>query len=182
MMNVDGAAFFFLYGFSGHSQTVDSLLVFLSIYLPIILVVAAIFYMVLAAYPRREKEAAFISGLLSVALSRVAAGETIRFFLPRERPMFAMHLQPLFPEDSSSFPSGHALALFAVGGMLYAYNKKAGVLFNVLALAVCIARVASGVHYPSDILAGALIGSGCAWLVWQYATPYIRSRLQTLTQ
>ena len=180
-MNVDATVFSFLYGFSGHSVPGDSVIVFLAVYLPIILVVAAIFYMIFSHYPRLEKEIAIISALIAVALSRIVLGEGIRYFIARPRPTLALHLQPLFPEVSFSFPSGHALALFAVGGMLYMYNKRLGVLFCLLSLAACLARVAAGVHYPSDILAGAVIGIGCAWLVWKYATPSLRIRLNRLT-
>jgi undecaprenyl-diphosphatase len=46
-------------------------------------------------------------------------------------------------------------------------RKKIGLLFTALFLLVCYSRVYLGVHYPSDILVGALVGGSIAWLVYR---------------
>lgn len=67
-----------------------------------------------------------------------------------------------------SFPSGHAATVFTLVGILFYYIKIKWINISVLILAifVSISRVAVGVHWPADILAGAAIGylaatSGC---------------------
>jgi undecaprenyl-diphosphatase len=64
---------------------------------------------------------------------------------------------------ASSFPSGHAATSFAGAVVLSYVLPRAAPAFVALALAVSFSRVYVGVHYPGDVLAGALIG--CAFAV-----------------
>ncbi len=61
--------------------------------------------------------------------------------------------------DPHSFPSGHAAraALIATLAILWC-QIAIGLMLALWALLVCLARIAMGVHYPSDVLAGALLG------------------------
>ena len=62
-----------------------------------------------------------------------------------------------------SFPSGHTGSSFAAAVVLfYRMPKKYGIPALVLAVLISLSRVYVGVHYPTDILAGALIGAGIA--------------------
>jgi len=64
--------------------------------------------------------------------------------------------------DAGSFPSGHTLhAVLAAGAVTAAFAPLA-VLYVPLALAVATSRVVLGVHYPSDVAAGALLGVALA--------------------
>lgn len=66
-----------------------------------------------------------------------------------------------------SFPSSHAVNNFAVGTVLGSYYEKWRWAFYAWAGLVAISRCAVGVHYPSDILAGAVIGTLIGlFLVW----------------
>lgn len=64
--------------------------------------------------------------------------------------------------DAFSFPSGHTLHAVAFGVLLSAFYTSLAPLFGVFALAVAISRVALGLHYPSDVVIGAVIGAGTA--------------------
>jgi undecaprenyl-diphosphatase len=78
----------------------------------------------------------------------------------RTRP-FVAHPQvdPLYVVHSSSFPAGHAATAVA-GATLLSYIAPRGLLgFFLLAVAIGYSRVYVGVHYPSDVLAGALVGA-----------------------
>jgi undecaprenyl-diphosphatase len=64
-----------------------------------------------------------------------------------------------------SFPSSHAVNNFAIGTIFAFYYPRLKWWFYGFAALVAISRVAVGVHYPSDIAGGALIGSAIAFLV-----------------
>jgi membrane-associated phospholipid phosphatase len=68
-----------------------------------------------------------------------------------------------------SFPSGHTSSAFATATSLsLCYPKWYVIAPSFLwASAVGYSRMELGVHYPSDVLAGAIIGAGCSWLMWK---------------
>ena len=104
--------------------------------------------------------------LAAAVLSRGIITEAIRFFFPQDRPFVENGIAPLIEHAaSSSFPSGHASLFFALGTVLYFYNKKAGILFLLASAAIGIARVAASLHWPIDIVAGAAIGIASGWIV-----------------
>ncbi len=103
----------------------------------------------------------------AVAASTIAAFCGISVFLFLKR--FANRRRPcaiephcwstLLPPDQFSFPSGHTVTAFAIAvPLMIAYpNLAAGVFF--CALSIAVSRVILGMHFLSDVLAGALIGS-----------------------
>lgn len=84
---------------------------------------------------------------------------------PSHTPAMAARVLEAQPPSSASFPSGHAAA--AVAGAMAAARvvPRASWVFWALATLMAYSRVYVGVHYPSDLLAGALLGLACAWLV-----------------
>lgn len=67
-----------------------------------------------------------------------------------------------------SFPSGHTSSAFVAFSILsYFFKQKKKYLFGLASL-VGVSRLWIGVHYPSDVLAGALIGYGIGWLILRY--------------
>ncbi|TSC56690.1 MAG: Bacitracin transport permease protein BCRC [Parcubacteria group bacterium Greene0714_21] len=110
----------------------------------------------------------FWQAAAAAILSRGIITEAIRFFWHRSRPFVEQNLTPLIDHSASaSFPSGHASFYFAIGTVLYFYNKKAGMVFLLGATLIGIARVLAGLHWPSDIIGGAIIGIACGILVIQ---------------
>ena len=65
----------------------------------------------------------------------------------------------------SSFPSDHAIVAFAIATSLLFWNRRVGIAALVVATLICIARVSVGVHYPTDVLVGAIVGAGATGLV-----------------
>lgn len=63
-----------------------------------------------------------------------------------------------------SFPSGHSMSSFAAATALFFYHKKWGIGALALAGLIALSRLYLYVHYPTDVLAGALIGVGLAFL------------------
>jgi undecaprenyl-diphosphatase len=74
-----------------------------------------------------------------------------------------------------SFPSDHASAAFGIAFAVLMFDRLAGSLFLAAAALIGLGRVLVGVHYPGDVLAGALVGLGCALVVCKLALPLLRS-------
>lgn len=107
-----------------------------------------------------------IVAVAAIVLSRLVLTEIIRWLWFRPRPFVDHAVNSLLAhENTGSFPSGHAAVFFALAGAVYFWGeKRAGWwLFGSAAL-ISLARVYVGVHYPSDILAGAVVGIFSGWL------------------
>ena len=63
-----------------------------------------------------------------------------------------------------SFPSGHTLASFEAAGALFLHHKKSGIAALALAFLIAVSRLFLSVHYPTDVLAGAVLGLLFAFL------------------
>lgn len=70
-----------------------------------------------------------------------------------------------FQYDKYSFPSGHAArtAAFATAAIFFA--PLLGILLAFVSLVIALARIAVGIHFVSDVLAGLIVGAGLAWVV-----------------
>jgi undecaprenyl-diphosphatase len=96
------------------------------------------------------------------------AGQVISRLVDRPRPFAAhpsaVHLFAAHAADAG-FPSDHATGAFAIAAAVLAYDRRAG--WGLLGLAALLAagRVAIGVHYPTDVLAGAGLGALAALVV-----------------
>ena len=112
---------------------------------------------------------------LAALLSRGIITELIRFFWERPRPFVEQNITPLIEHAASaSFPSGHATFFFALGTILFFYNKTAGALFLLGAAVLTSARVFAFLHWPSDIIGGAVIGIASAFLVVQLSRRFFK--------
>lgn len=111
-------------------------------------------------YQRAVLQAAF-SMLLANGLVKL-----INLVYFRPRPFAAHEVNLLFyhPSDSS-LPSNPATASFALAVAVWLTHRRAGAALLVLATIWSLARVYCGVHYPLDIVAGAVLGALAAYLI-----------------
>ncbi|CAM4218626.1 bacitracin ABC transporter permease [Bacillus manliponensis] len=70
-------------------------------------------------------------------------------------------------EIDNSFPSDHTILFFSISFFFLLVRKRVGLIWFVLAICVAISRVFVGVHYPFDVLVGAVIGIGSAIFVFK---------------
>jgi membrane-associated phospholipid phosphatase len=104
------------------------------------------------------------------SLATAAVTNILKYSVNRDRPFTTYpDITKKGKAVSPSFPSGHTSSAFATATSLsLAYPKWYVIAPSfVYAGTVGYSRMDLGVHYPSDVLAGALIGSGCAWLTWK---------------
>ncbi len=102
-----------------------------------------------------------LATVLAVAAADLAA-DVGKYFVHRHRP-FEHQLGP--SERTHSFPSGHAATSFAGATTLALYAPRYRRWFFGLAVLIAFSRLYEGVHYPTDVLAGALLGAATALLL-----------------
>ncbi len=175
-MTLDTQLFYLLNNLAGQSTLMDKAVVFCGSYLAYIVVVAFVLLVFLSQYPKRMKWEILVVAGTSALISRFGAAELIRVFIHRPRPFSVLPVHQLLTDSSWSFPSGHATFFFAMAMAIYLYNKKWGIGFFIATIVITAGRVAAGVHYPSDIIAGALIGIVVAYATF-YAVRYMIRRI-----
>jgi undecaprenyl-diphosphatase len=122
---------------------------------------------------------AALAAVLSAALA-LAIGQAIADVVDRVRPFVAdPHSVHLFSAHSvdAGFPSDHATASFAIAVAILMRKRGWGVFALLAAAILSVGRVAVGLHYPSDVLAGAALGTSAALVLW---VPPLRLRVDAL--
>lgn len=98
--------------------------------------------------------------ILLVLLSDQFGAKVLKEWVARVRPCNVLPdvLTPLGPTGSYSFPSNHALNNFAVATFFSLIYPNLNYLLYTVASLIALSRVYLGLHYPSDVLGGAVIG------------------------
>ena len=126
---------------------------------------------------------AALRGIASLTIASTAANVLTKRLVGRDRPaeMIVANRRQSSPPRTTSFPSGHpaSAAAFATGVALEI--PALAVPVGVLAALVGASRVATGVHYPSDVVAGFPIGTGAGLLTLRWwprrpTTPAVAAR------
>ena len=116
----------------------------------------------------RTGRRAAAQGLASLAVTATVVNLAVKPLARRRRPDRLAGDVPLARHvrmpSSRSFPSGHSAAAFAFATGVGQVSPTAAVPLRALAALVAYSRVHTGVHYPADVLAGALIGTALAQL------------------
>lgn len=113
---------------------------------------------------RRTRRVGVVASM-SLAASAAVVNLAIKPLVARIRPYEAIEGLELLvhPQADFSFPSGHTSAAFAVAVvMLRLLPRRYGVPALILAALIALSRLYVGVHYPTDVLAGIVIGSAVA--------------------
>ena len=107
---------------------------------------------------------AAVRGTVAIGVTSALVNLAVKSAWSRQRPDRAGVGVPLWRNvrmpTSTSFPSGHAASGFAFAAAIGRDQPWLGLTLRFLAAAVAYSRVHTGVHYPGDAVAGALIGEG----------------------
>lgn len=113
---------------------------------------------------RRARRDVIAGGVGLVAA--LAAAHVLKHLVNRPRPTDAV--------AGPSFPSGHATAIFGLAAALSVWWPRGCVVWWSVAVVVAGSRLVLGVHFPSDCLAGAVLGAGVVWIAIAAARTYTR--------
>jgi undecaprenyl-diphosphatase len=116
---------------------------------------------------RRRLTAAGVLAVLAAGGGLVVTG-VIGHLVDRQRPFVAHpQIHAFLPHAADAgFPSDHTTAAFAIAVVLLIVLGLRTLPVLVAAIALGVSRVVVGVHYPGDVIAGALVGSAAAVVAW----------------
>lgn len=164
---------------AGHDGFEDTLLFYVEASELLFIATLAIVFLLAGGLRFRDWRRASVAAVLSAGLA-LAIGKVISELVDRARPFVAdPHGVHLFSSHAADpgFPSDHATAAFAVAVAILLRKKGWGAAALLAAAIVSVGRVALGLHYPSDVLAGAALGATVALALW---SPVLRSRVNAL--
>ena len=140
----------------------------------------AVLFLARGKWASRNARHGVIAAGFSAALA-LGIAQVISHIWERPRPYIAHpDVAHLFVPASvdPSFPSDHATAAFAIAVAISLRSRRVGMVALAMAAILAVARVAAGIHYPGDVVAGALLGTLCALFFY---LPPVRRPLHALT-
>jgi undecaprenyl-diphosphatase len=169
-----------LNGFAFHHDGWEDVARFLESVAPLFFVaLLAALFLARGKWRSRNARHGVVAAGLSAGLALVLA-KVLSDAIARQRPFVDHpHAAHLFIKHAADygFPSDHASGAFAIAVALLLRHRRAGLLALAMAVAISVGRVMVGVHYPSDVAAGAVLGTLCALLFWH---PRVRGPLSAL--
>lgn len=106
-----------------------------------------------------NRDARFWRVLLAPAISYVLVS-LFRNYVNAPRPYEVTDNIPIIKKDTkgNSFPSRHVFSVFVIASTLYFISEPLGIILMLAGCILAVLRVIGGVHFPRDVIAGAIIG------------------------
>jgi undecaprenyl-diphosphatase len=128
---------------------------------------------------------AIVGLVLVLGLADAGSYRILKPLVNRPRPEFTQGMHPTlrtYSHTSNSFPSNHAANMFAAATFLSLAIPGSWPLVFAYAFLVAYSRIYVGVHFPSDVIGGALFGVFISYMVWKFAHQWIQGpRLKETT-
>lgn len=154
---------------AGNNPLADRTFIFISSYGPFLLagLLALLWFWPREHSIRHRQQQIVLIALLSVVVSLLANQVIIRVW-DRPRPFTVQATNLLLPPSQEpSFPSDHATFAFAIAVAILLASRRLGIFASFVAVLLAFSRVYIGEHYPSDVIAGALIGGVSTLLLFR---------------
>jgi undecaprenyl-diphosphatase len=145
---------------------------------------AFIFFIILSWMITRQRKV--LRNLVLLYAVQSAVIYSLKFLVGRERPLFFLEMSSKLSQGPGeildpSFPSAHSAFAFMMATLLSRWFPKYRVIFFIVAGFIGWTRIYLGLHYPTDVIAGALLGYGITKLflhliTFQENSPRIESR------
>ena len=115
---------------------------------------------------------------LSLAVTAILCNLILKPIIARDRPFLSIEeLELIVPALTSySFPSGHASSSLTAAMTLTLVYGRRGAWAFLPAVLIAFSRMYVGIHYPSDVIVGALLGCAVAWAVHRVCRCWERRR------
>jgi undecaprenyl-diphosphatase len=170
----DSAVYHIINGLAGHHHLLDVIMIFFAKYA--LEIYAVLFIIAWLALPKRNIKnrhalvMAGLSGILALIINVIIS----HFIWYRPRPFTVFH-KGTFTElinhsTDASFPSDHTSGSFGFAAGSWGQNTKGiSYTFTIIAIIVMCARVYVGVHYPTDVIGGMIVGIVASKVMWKFS-------------
>ncbi|MER2256382.1 MAG: undecaprenyl-diphosphatase [Priestia megaterium] len=153
--SVDYTIFHAVNQYASHVKPLDSLMVFFADYAQYVLIVLLGLFLLINKNGSRV--VAFQA--LCACATGVIINKVISLFAYRDRPFISHHVNQLIDHAAnSSFPSDHATSALVITFTIWLHFKRSGRMWVFMGALIAFSRVWVGVHYPFDVLTGAILG------------------------
>ena len=124
-------------------------------------------------FKEKKRDRRLLFSLAVVELLSIFVEAVVKNMVGRLQPQFVLPyvIEPFDFYHNFSFPSGHAVIAFAGAFVLSRYKPKLKWLFYSLAVIISYSRIYLGKHFPSDVIAGAVIGLGIGYISLKIQMP-----------
>ena len=165
-LNLD--IFNLVHSLAGRWGILDRVGIFFAEYAVYLVILVFLFFFVFGFQLSRERATFFAQSVLAFTISfGVILGVAHEFFY-LARPFVELGFAPLvYGQQSSAFPSGHAMAVFMLSALIFSRHRKLGIALFLVSAIIGVARVFAGVHWPLDIIGGAVFGAGSAFFSYK---------------
>jgi undecaprenyl-diphosphatase len=162
------------YGVAARDWLEDPVTFFASAAVPLYALATVGLWFLARPYGHPKWKLACVSALTSAGVA-LLINQAVSHLWDRPRPFVTHQATHLLasPSPDPSFPSDHAAAAFAIAFAVYAFSRVGGAMFLGVAALIGLSRIALGLHYPSDVLAGLLVGWVAASIVVRFGGPSV---------
>ena len=176
LLNLDGGFLLFLQG-SVRNQVLNSIMIFITSLgdRGMIWIAATILLLI----PKKTRKVGIMSAVALLG-SLIINNNIVKNIVQRPRPFVTFtDLQIIIPTPSEfSFPSGHTSSSFAAAAVFFRYlPKKLGIPSVILAGLIGFSRLYVGVHYPTDVIAGAIMGILLSYMA-EFLVSFVSGKLK----
>ncbi len=133
---------------------------------------------------KRKYRKCSITMMIGMIMGVILGNFVVKNIVRRDRPCWINEIGDMLianPQDFS-FPSGHTMSSFIAATILFYYDKRLGVPSFGVALLIAFSRMYLYVHFPTDIIGGAMLGVGIAIMTVSLTNRYIFDRKQIVQQ